>query len=74
MPDITMCNGMPQGKFCPLKDDCYRHMAHTSAMQSMFADPPGRLVKNGDDEHFECAFFTRIDTLRALHKAVGRTL
>ena len=35
-PDITMCNG---GE-CPQKDECYRHRAVPSMLQSRFVEEP----------------------------------
>jgi hypothetical protein len=34
--DITKCSGID----CPFKDQCYRHTAPDSYLQSYFADPP----------------------------------
>ncbi len=36
MPDITMC----AGGVCPKKQDCYRHTANPSQLQTYFVNPP----------------------------------
>jgi hypothetical protein len=36
MADITMC----EGRDCPLKDHCYRHLASPSQRQSFFLNMP----------------------------------
>jgi len=72
MPDITMCGGMVDGRECPIREHCYRFMAHNSVMQSYFADPPGEWRIGGDDvTHFECAFFLSREIYRALEEAVS---
>jgi len=44
--DIAMC----EGKSCPLKDNCYRHLAiENEFRQSYFAEPP---FKDGECEYF----------------------
>ena len=45
MPDITMC----VGKFCPLKETCYRYLASPNEYQSYFLEAP---YKNNDCEHY----------------------
>ena len=36
MPDITMC----KGEGCPIKNNCYRHIAKPSEYQSYFEESP----------------------------------
>ena len=45
MPDITMC----VGRFCPLKETCYRYLASPHEYQSYFIIPP---YKKDECEHY----------------------
>lgn len=47
MVDMTKCSG----DGCEKKNQCYRHMAHESALQLYFIEPP---VRNGECEYFCC--------------------
>ncbi len=49
MADITKCSGFE----CPVKDQCHRYTAPTSAIQSYFWNTPG-VVKNNE---FTCDMY-----------------
>ena len=58
--DITMCKGLN----CPLKDNCYRHTAKPSELQSYFSGPPvmSKLMIDEQEKSlgvvtFACAYF-----------------
>ena len=43
MPDITMCRGEDEAFVCPLRKECYRHIANPNTLrQSYFTSVPGR--------------------------------
>jgi hypothetical protein len=53
MADITMCTG----EGCPIKLDCYRHIAFPNQYwQSYFSETPGKYVEEGQ-EIWECNYY-----------------